>query len=101
MGTEALKLNDAIKQVVEGADSDATYDQLCPVSPGQYQFSRPAKDKDGKEIPLKSFDVAYPEYLTRGKFRQKVEDVLVQKAKDAEKPKVKSAPKPAPTDSND
>ena len=82
-----LKLSDAVKLVLDGADSDETYDKLCPVSPGSYQFNRPKKDKDGKDIPLKPFADAYPEYLTRGKFRDKVEAAQAKK---------KAAPTPAP-----
>ncbi len=73
----AGKVSDAVKRVVAGEDSDKVYDELCPVSPGQYALVR---EKD------QTFQEAFPDYMNRGEFRNLVEQAAGAKA----------TPEPAP-----
>ncbi len=98
-----MNKNEAIKAVVDGADSDAIYDQFCPQhnTPGAFalRFVRKkltkdeqAKVKDVKD-PAEAFAACYPDYIGRQKFRDAVAAAQTSEKKKTAAPKATPTPK--------
>lgn len=84
-----LTLSDAVRAVIDGADSDETYDTVFPphVRPGQ--FAHRVQDKallPGEDSG--DFDKCYPDYVTRHQFRELVK---MKRSREATPEPVKAA----------